>query len=115
MKRSDATKRLEELLANVAAGGRHATMVDEIWLFGSYARGSLTPGDVDLEVVITPDEKYSRDEVRAFSGYRHPGYDLLYELRGRRRGYEIGINSSCQIDFPEKILLFGGGMIYKRL
>lgn len=109
MKRKDATQRLEELLANVAAGGRHATMVDEIWLFGSYARGSLTPGDVDLEIIITPDEKYQHDEVRAFSGYRHPGYDLLYELRGRRRGYEIGINRSSQIDFPEKTLLFRRG------
>jgi predicted nucleotidyltransferase len=109
VKRKDATQRLEELLINVAAGGRHARMVDEIWLFGSYARGSLTPGDVDLEIVITPDEKYRHDEVRAFSGYRHPGYDFLYELRGRRRGYEIGINRSSEIDFPEKILLFRRG------
>lgn len=109
MKRKDATQRLEELLTNVAAGGRHAAMVDEIWLFGSYARGSLTPGDVDLEIVITPDEKYRRDEVRAFSGYRHPGYDFLYELRGRRRGYEIGITRSSEIDFPEKIRLFQRG------
>jgi Nucleotidyltransferase domain len=109
LKRKDATQRLEELLANVAAGGRHARMVDEIWLFGSYARGSLTPGDVDLEIVITPDEKYRHDEIRAFSGYRHPGYDFLYELRGKRRGYEIGINRSSEIDFPEKTLLFQRG------
>lgn len=58
-------------------------MIDEIWVFGSYVHGSLTPGDVDLEVIITPDDRYHYDEVRAFSGYRHPRVDLLREIRGK--------------------------------
>jgi predicted nucleotidyltransferase len=109
VKREAATLRLEELLTNVAAGGRHAKMVDEVWLFGSYARGAPTPGDVDLEIVITPDEKYQRDEVQAFFGHRHPGIDFLRELRGRRRGLQIGVNRSSEIDFPEKMLLYRRG------
>src|SRR4051794_15525039 len=84
-------------------------MVDEIWLFGSYARGALNPGDVDLEIVITPDEQYRHEEIRAFSGYRHPSIDFLRELRGRRRGLEIGISRTREIDFPEKTLLYERG------
>ncbi|HEX3359515.1 MAG TPA: hypothetical protein VHS74_00850 [Solirubrobacterales bacterium] len=109
MKREAGTQRLEELLTNVAAEGRHARMADEIWLFASYARGAQAPGDLDLEIIITPDEKYQRDEVQAFFGHRHPGIDFLRELRGRRRGFEIGISRSSEIDFPEKTLLYRRG------
>ena len=109
MKREQATERLCELLSNVDARGRHAQMIDEIWVFGSYARGSLTPSDIDLEVVITPDDRYRHDEVRAFSGYRHPRPDFLREIRGSRRCFEIAIVRRLELDFPEKKLLFRRG------
>lgn len=84
-------------------------MIDEIWVFGSYAHGSLAPGDVDLEVIITPDDRYHYDEVRAFSGYRHPRVDFLREIRGSRRCFEIVIARRPALDFPEKRLLFRRG------
>lgn len=109
MKREQATERLKELLVNVDAGGRHAQMIDEIWVFGSYARGSLAPGDIDLEVIIAPDEQYRHAEVRAFSGYRHPRVDFLREIRGTRRCFEVAIVRRPELSFPEQKLLFRRG------
>ncbi len=51
MKRSEATKRIEGLLARVVGGeGSYLLRVREVWIFGSYARGALEVGDVDLAV-----------------------------------------------------------------
>jgi hypothetical protein len=48
MRRSEATRRLEQLLANAAGGGRYSARIREIWVFGSYARGAGEVGDIDL-------------------------------------------------------------------
>jgi predicted nucleotidyltransferase len=48
------------LLARVATGeGRYLPRVREVWVFGSYARGALEVGDVDLAVKFdqTADER----------------------------------------------------------
>ena len=51
MKRSGATRRIEGLLKRVANGdGRYLPRVREVWIFGSYARGALEVGDIDLAV-----------------------------------------------------------------
>jgi predicted nucleotidyltransferase len=51
VKRSEATKRIEGLLASVVNGeGSYLPRVREVWIFGSYARGALEVGDVDLAV-----------------------------------------------------------------
>jgi predicted nucleotidyltransferase len=51
VKRSEATKRVEGLLARVVGGnGSYLPRVREVWIFGSYARGALDVGDVDLAV-----------------------------------------------------------------
>ncbi len=51
MNRSQATKRVDSLLARAASGeGRYLPRVREVWVFGSYARGALEVGDVDLAV-----------------------------------------------------------------
>lgn len=50
MKRDVATDALAAMLANVAAGGRFVELVESIYVFGSYARGALEPGDIDVYV-----------------------------------------------------------------
>jgi predicted nucleotidyltransferase len=51
MKRSVAMKRIEDLLGRVVTGeGSYLPRVREVWIFGSYARGALEVGDVDLAV-----------------------------------------------------------------
>ena len=46
MPREKATAALSTLLEAICAGGAHADCVTAVYLFGSYARGALTVGDV---------------------------------------------------------------------
>jgi hypothetical protein len=48
--REKATAALTALLETVCAGGPHADCVTAVYVFGSYARGALTVGDVDTDI-----------------------------------------------------------------
>ncbi|MFE6633645.1 hypothetical protein ACFVFT_35535 [Streptomyces tendae] len=47
MKRARATSLLNDMLDRLEEGGWPLDLVDEILVFGSYARGALEPADVD--------------------------------------------------------------------
>jgi predicted nucleotidyltransferase len=48
--RENATAALSALLETIRAGGPHAQCVTAVYVFGSYARGALTVGDVDVDI-----------------------------------------------------------------
>ena len=48
--REKATGALSALLETICAGGAHAGCVTAVYVFGSYARGALTVGDVDVDI-----------------------------------------------------------------
>jgi hypothetical protein len=48
--REKATAALTALLETICAGGSHADCVTAVYVFGSYARGALTVGDVDTDI-----------------------------------------------------------------
>jgi predicted nucleotidyltransferase len=50
MPRDKATAALSALLERICAGGAHADCVTGVYVFGSYARGALTVGDVDVDI-----------------------------------------------------------------
>jgi predicted nucleotidyltransferase len=50
MPREKATAALSALLERISAGGAHADCVTAVYVFGSYARGALTVGDVDVDI-----------------------------------------------------------------
>ena len=50
MPREKATAALSALLERVCAGGAHADCVTAVYVFGSYVRGALTVGDVDVDI-----------------------------------------------------------------
>jgi predicted nucleotidyltransferase len=79
VRRSEATKRIDGLLGRVTSGeGRYLSRVREVWVFGSYARGALEVGDVDLAVEFDQ----SKDEAgRWFAAMLAGGYDHLGALR----------------------------------
>ena len=67
--------------------------VREIWLFGSYARGALEVGDIDLAVEFdqTKDEAGRWFATLMAGGFDHLGA-LRRELRGNQRALEIHFN-----------------------
>jgi predicted nucleotidyltransferase len=94
MKRSEATKRINGVLGRVVSGeGRYLPRVREVWVFGSYARGALEVGDIDLAVEFdqTEDEAGRWFATLMAGGYDHLGA-LRRELRGNQRAPEIHIN-----------------------
>jgi len=67
--------------------------VRQVWSFGSYARGALEVGDVDLAVEFdqTKDEAGRWVATRLAGGFDHLGA-LRRELRGNQRALEIHFN-----------------------
>jgi Nucleotidyltransferase domain len=67
--------------------------VREVWIFGSYARGALDVGDVDLAVEFdqTKDEAGRWFATLMAGGFDHLGA-LRRELRGNQRALEIHFN-----------------------
>lgn len=94
MKRFEATRRIEGFLARVVSPeGRYLPRVREVWIFGSYARGALEVGDVDLAVEFdqTKDEAGRWFATLMAGGFDHLGA-LRRELRGNQRALEIHFN-----------------------
>lgn len=93
MRRSEARKRIEALERVAAGDGRYLPRVREVWVFGSYARGALEVGDVDLAVAFDQaTDEAGRWFVMALAG----GFDhraaLKRELRGKQRVLELHLN-----------------------
>jgi predicted nucleotidyltransferase len=94
VRRPEATRRIEDLLARVANGeGRYLTRIREIRIFGSYARGALVVGDVDLAVEFdqTKEEAGRWFATRLAGGFDHIAA-LKRELRGNQRVLELHLN-----------------------
>ncbi|MEN2424371.1 nucleotidyltransferase domain-containing protein [Streptomyces rimosus] len=72
MKRDRATSLLTDMLDRLEAGGWPLDLVDEVLVFGSYARGALKPADVDVVVEHRTDERLTSEFVNALSYGRDP-------------------------------------------
>jgi hypothetical protein len=99
VKRSEATRRLGGLVERLVAGeGHYVPRVREVWLFGSYARGALEVGDVDLAVEFdqTKDEAGRWFATLMAGGFDHLGA-LRRELRGKQRALELHFNELDQL------------------
>lgn len=77
------------MLERVVAGGEWLDLVDDVYVFGSYARGALEPGDVDVAVEYTQDERAGEHFVRALATGADWYAPFRQALRGRRRGVQI--------------------------
>lgn len=62
--RARAVARLADVLARAASGVPPLNEIREIWVFGSFARGALAVGDVDLHMrvdAVGPPERFMLD------------------------------------------------------
>ena len=67
MKRERATTLLNDMLNRLEEGGWPLDLVDEILVFGSYARGALNPSDVDLIVEHRRDDRLTSEFLHSLS------------------------------------------------
>ena len=93
MNRAEATKRLLTVVERAAVGGELCELVDEIHVFGSYARGAREPGDLDVSVSYKTTEAESRKWVAALLAGRDRTLDLRRALRGSWRSVEMHFNN----------------------
>lgn len=89
MKRERATTLLNDMLDRLELGGWPLDLVDEILVFGSYARGALNPSDVDLVVEHRRDDRLVSEFVHALSYGRDPSASMKRALKGNSRGLQI--------------------------
>ncbi|WCN05138.1 nucleotidyltransferase domain-containing protein [Streptomyces sp. M92] len=89
MKRARATQLLTEMLDRLQAGSWPLDLVDEVYVFGSYARGALEPSDVDVVVEHRTDDRLTAEFVHALSYGRDPSAPMKRALKGRSRGIQL--------------------------
>ncbi|GAA2114976.1 nucleotidyltransferase domain-containing protein [Streptomyces synnematoformans] len=89
MKRDRATSLLKDMLDRLEEGGWPLDLIDEILVFGSYARGALNPADVDVVVEHRTDERLTSEFVHALSYGRDPSASMKRALKGSSRGLQI--------------------------
>jgi hypothetical protein len=80
-------------------------LVREVYVFGSYARGAPTPGDVDLDVEFDHKDEQWRKAFIAGLSY---GYDARRVFRqalvGRTRGVQFMFDGRSDADFDMTLL-----------
>jgi hypothetical protein len=70
------------------------TLVDEMYVFGSYARGAMEPHDVDIAVDFRRDERMNRLVVDSIFSRGNPYSELRQHLAGRSRGIQFQFDTA---------------------
>jgi len=58
VKRERATRLLADMITRLEVGGWPLGLVEEVYVFGSYARGALEPNDVDVVIEHGTDKRW---------------------------------------------------------
>lgn len=97
VKRERATEMLHKMLDNLDAGSRPLDLVDEVYVFGSYARGALQPGDLDVAVIHRTDTEFTEHVVGALMYGRDPMAGMKRALKGSKRGFQFQFNQNDRL------------------
>lgn len=106
MDRRRAVALVEELLHRLHDGRRvwPLRLVTEVYVFGSFARGALTPHDIDLDVEVGRDDRWTTHFVDAFAAGRDPYAVIRRALTGGRRSFQVLFEGAKRVDFPLTLL-----------
>jgi hypothetical protein len=97
VKRDRATALLEDMLGRLDAGTDWPiTLVDVLYVFGSYARGAIEPHDVDVALDFRRDQQMSDAVGASIFGGGNPYTPLRQALLGRSRGVQIQYEASSR-------------------
>jgi hypothetical protein len=100
MRRERAVELAERLLTRLDAT-RHewpTSLITEVSMFGSFARGALQPADLDIAVVFHPDPRWTLEMSHGLGYGRDPYVGLRQALVGRLRGYHLVFNTETRSD-----------------
>ena len=75
--RARATRKLADVLRRLAAGEPPLDRVRSAWVFGSWARGAPTVGDIDLIVQIDEDREPGQQAPDAYYRRAHPYAEIV--------------------------------------
>jgi predicted nucleotidyltransferase len=106
MKRAKALEHAERVLRNLDAGADEFPLrvVQELYVFGSFARGALEPHDLDLDVELNRDEEWRAYYRMKRDDFEDPYPVLRMALRGRARSVQILTESHDHVDFEMTLL-----------
>ena len=88
-----------------------ASLVREVYVFGSFARGGTQPHDVDIDIEFDFDDRWLDHEMSCLSEGRNPGALLKKTLIGSKRGCEFTYNIHAKADFEMTLLWRKGDSI----
>jgi hypothetical protein len=110
MNRERAVELAERVLRNLQAGREEwpLSLATEVYVFGSFARGALSPHDLDIDVEHDRDDKWSAHFVTSLAYGRDPNAPMRRLLTTGKRGCQFTFNFREQADF-ELILLWRRG------
>ncbi|WP_395576880.1 nucleotidyltransferase domain-containing protein [Streptomyces sp. BK79] len=111
MKRERATRLLADMITRLEDGAWPLGLVDEVYVFGSYARGALEPNDVDVVIEHGTDKRWLGESLDASISGRDSYVGMRQALQGRSRGisFQFRDRSSLQDEGFELFLLWRKG------
>ncbi|MGP3951176.1 nucleotidyltransferase domain-containing protein [Streptomyces sp. 7N604] len=98
MKRARAVELIEQMLHRLDDSQEWPiTLVQQVWLFGSFARGAIEPHDVDVAVQFDRDKRMKEIVIQTLlAGRGNPDAQLRRALAGTSRGLQIQFDDSVR-------------------
>lgn len=101
VRRDEALQLGQDVLRTLQArrGEWPLSLISEVYVFGSVARGALEPHDLDLCVEHDIDDEWTSHAVYSTTYGRDPYVEMRRALRGARRSCQILFNQRRWVDF----------------
>ena len=106
MKRDRAVQLVEHVLRNLDAGQDQwpLSLIEQLYAFGSFARGALEPHDVDMDIELSRDERWASHFISCLSYGRDPYSVIRRGLTGGKRGSQFQVSFHDDADFDMTLL-----------
>jgi hypothetical protein len=104
--RDRAVDLAEHLLRNLHAGQLEwpLSIITEVYVFGSFSRGALTPHDLDINFEYERTEQWRNHFFSLLGSGRDPYAPVRKELTVGRRGYQFTLDFRAHADFEMTLL-----------
>src|ERR1022692_4407459 len=104
--RERAVELVEHVLLSLDEGGAECplSLVTELYIFGSLARGAIEPHDVDIDVEFDIDRRWAEHFAGCLAYGRNPHSPMKRALTSGRRGCQFQFNFRDHADFDMTLL-----------